>query len=94
MEGTPEDRLQQIRALLADPFLGCPDLDERERRAAILASRGVRVDDIAVMNHLSLSTAYRTLDAVAEKLTAQEGRTITRDDLVEYALRRIKEAVG
>lgn len=94
MEGTPEDRLRQARALLADPFLGCPDLDERERRAAVLASRGVRVEDIAHTIYMSLSTAYRTLDAVAEKLTAQEGRTVTRDDLVDYALRRIKEAVG
>jgi hypothetical protein len=94
MEGTPEDRLRQARALLADPFLGCPDLDERERQAAILASRGVRLVDIAHITHLSLSTAYRALDAVAGKLTAQEGRTVTRDDLVDYALRRIKEAVG
>jgi len=94
MEGTPEDRLRQVRALLANPFLGCPDLDERERQVAILASRGFRLADVAHMTHLSLSTAYRTLDAVAEKLTAQEGRTITRDDLVDYALRRIKEAVG
>jgi transposase len=74
--------------------LGCPDRDERERQVAILASRGIRLVDIARMNHLSLSTAYRTLDAVAEKLTTLEGRTVTRDDLVDYALRRIKEAVG
>jgi len=94
MGGTSDERLRQVRALLADPFLGCPDLDARERRAAILASRGFRLVDIADMAHLGLRTAYRTLDAAAEKLTAQEGTPITRDDLVAYALWRIREAVG
>jgi DNA-binding CsgD family transcriptional regulator len=94
MTGTPEECLRQIRALLADPFLGCPDLDQRERQAAILASRGVPVSDIAYMTHMARKTAYRTLDRVAAKLTAQEGRTITKDDLVEYMIRRLKEAAG
>jgi transposase len=93
-EGTAESKIRAVRALLADPFFPYTELTERESRAALLASRGTRTRIIGKMLGVSKRTAYRLLDAAAEKIAAQDGREeFTRDDLVAHVHEKLIEIV-
>lgn len=90
----PGDVVIQLRQILRDPFRVYPDLDENERRAATLRSRGMRPSLIAKMMGVSRRSAYRILERAAAKIAARDKRRgFDQEDLVGLVLERIEEVL-
>jgi DNA-binding CsgD family transcriptional regulator len=70
---TDDEKLTRIRAILADPFGVYPDLDEKERKVARLASRGHTLEEVGVALGISPNTA----GSIVKRLTLKTGLTKT-----------------
>jgi DNA-binding CsgD family transcriptional regulator len=90
-----DEKLREVRGLLADPFAAYPDLTEREQRAATLASRGASYKAMAKLLNVSEKTVYRTLVNAAVKIGRQEDREHFRwSDIVALVHERLTKAAG
>jgi len=93
MKGEAE-KVKEIRIIVSQPFLAYPELSQRERRAATMASRGQDYKSIAKQMKCAPKSVYRYLDSAAEKISLQDGRRITKNKFVEHALKRIMEVLN
>ena len=93
MTRTAEGKLRAVRMLLYEPFLTYPELTERERKAVTSITHGKGVNAIANDLAVGSKTAYRILESAAVKISAQDGKKITKDDLVALVHRRLCETL-
>lgn len=87
------EQFRYLRTIVFEPFLAYPQLTEQERQAASLASRGRDYKQIAAALECGTKSVYRYLDAAATKISEQDGKEITKNDLVDHVLRRIREVI-
>ena len=65
-------RMLMLRIYILGPFGQYKELTERERTAATLYAQGIRVAVIANFLSVGNKTAYRVLEAAAEKIAIQD----------------------
>lgn len=94
MQRTDEERVRAARAVLKDPFGAVPGLTDREREAALLASRGQRARQIVKRMGLSRQMVQRHLQTAAEKIGVQlEGAPMRPENLGTAAWQAMREAL-
>jgi DNA-binding CsgD family transcriptional regulator len=91
---TDEERVRAARAVLRDPFGAVPGLTDREREAALLASRGLPRRGIMKRMGLARQRVYQLLGSAAEKIGVQlEGAPMNWEQLGTAAWQAMREAL-
>lgn len=89
----PEEKIAAAAALLRNPFSEYSGLDKRERKALALLAEGYRARALAHKMDLTVRTTYNVVDRALAKVSKQEGKLITRDDVTPMVWRKLRRTL-